>query len=331
MVRGRIDGQRRLAPCCGLGLLARFGMFAVSLIVLTLMLWGTAHSAADGDRPAISDGTLTVSRVLVTSIRETEVPAQVAGSLAEVSIRVGQRVRAGDLLARIDDTEARMSQGLAEVEAEIAALEADGDPLVEAAEAAYEVAKNNLRRAKDSLANFQRSISEAEMDDYRLKATETKTALWEQRRTLQIAALTKRLRQQQLELSEDFTRRHQIRAPGDGMIKQLHRQPGEWVVPGQEITTILMLRRLRCVGFVDADLVRAAGGRAAIQGRAATLIVGGPESLEFPGEVTFVDAEVEPESDQVKIWVEVDNAALQLRPGDRGSLRIDWPAGEPPQ
>lgn len=169
------------------------------------------------------------------------------------------------------------------------------------------------------------------MDDYRLKATETKTALWEQRRTLQIAALTKRLRQQQLELSEDFTRRHQIRAPGDGMIKQLHRQPGEWVVPGQEITTILMLRRLRCVGFVDADLVRAAGGRAAIQGRAATLIVGGPESLEFPGEVTFVDAEVEPESDQVKIWVEVDNAALQLRPGDRGSLRIDWPAGEPPQ
>ncbi len=294
----------------------------LSIAASNCVAWSQSESEPTG-------ATVTVPRVLVTPISETEVPAQVPGVLAAVSMQVGDMIEAGAVLARVDDAEARMTEGLAEVALEIAEIEAAGEPLIEAAEAAYEVAKNNLRRAEESLENFRRSISQAELDDYRLKATEAKTFLWQQRRDVEVAGLTRRLRRQELELASDLTRRHSIVAPVGGMVKAVERELGEWVVPGQSIVTILRLDRLRCVGFIAADLVSEAPRRASLVGRDATLFIPAPDDTaarRFSGTVTFVDPEIEPESDQVRVWVEIENEDLRLRPGDRGTLEIDWPA-----
>lgn len=272
--------------------------------------------------------TIEVPRVLVTSISETEVPAREAGVLAEILVQEGDMVEQGRQLAKIDDAEARMLEAAAELEAAIAEKQAQAAPLVEAAKAAHEVALRNLRRAEESLATFGRSISQAEMDEYRLAATEAQTLIWQRRREQEIAQLQHQLQVQQWELARARTERHALTSPLAGLVKEVHRQRGEWVTPGQPVVRILRLDRLRCVGFLSADLARTRWAGGELIGRPATLhipSVDDPQARQFTGKVTLLGPEIEPESDQVKIWVEVDNPTLQLRPGDRGTLTIDWP------
>lgn len=293
---------------------------------IRLLVVGLAAAAA---LPPAHAEMIEVARVLVTAISETEVPAREAGVLAEVLVQEGDVVEQGMQLAKIDDAEARILEAAAQLEAAIAAKQSQAEPLVEAAEAAHEVALRNLQRAEESLATFGRSISQAEMDEYRLAATEAKTLVWERRREREIAELQHQLHLQQWELARARRERHAITAPLAGLVKEVHRQRGEWVTPGQPVARILRLDRLRCVGYLDADLARTRWAGGELSGREAVLYVpsaADPQARQFTGKVTLLGPEIEPESDQVKIWVEIDNPERQLRPGDRGTLRIDWPA-----
>ncbi len=293
---------------------------------IRLLVVGLAAAAA---LPPAHAETIEVARVLVTAISETEVPAREAGVLAEVLVQEGDVVEQGMQLAKIDDAEAQILEAAAQLEAAIAAKQSQAEPLVEAAEAAHEVALRNLQRAEESLATFGRSISQAEMDEYRLAATEAKTLVWERRREREIAELQHQLHLQQWELARARRERHAITAPLAGLVKEVHRQRGEWVTPGQPVARILRLDRLRCVGYLDADLARTRWAGGELSGREAVLYVpsaADPQARQFTGKVTLLGPEIEPESDQVKIWVEIDNPERQLRPGDRGTLRIDWPA-----
>lgn len=293
---------------------------------IRLLVAGLVAAAA---LPPAQAEMIEVARVLVTAISETEVPAREAGVLAEVLVQEGDVVEQGMQLAKIDDAEARILEAAAQLEAAIAAKQSQAEPLVEAAEAAHEVALRNLQRAEESLATFGRSISQAEMDEYRLAATEAKTLVWERRREREIAELQHQLHLQQWELARARRERHAITAPLAGLVKEVHRQRGEWVTPGQPVARILRLDRLRCVGYLDADLARTRWAGGELSGREAILYVpsaADPQARQFTGKVTLLGPEIEPESDQVKIWVEIDNPERQLRPGDRGTLRIDWPA-----
>ena len=44
------------------------------------------------------------------------------------------------------------------------------------------------------------------------------------------------------------------------------------------------------------------------------------------GRIVFVHPEVNPVKSQLRIWAEIDNASLQLRPGLQGTLTIHPPA-----
>jgi macrolide-specific efflux system membrane fusion protein len=45
--------------------------------------------------------------------------------------------------------------------------------------------------------------------------------------------------------------------------------------------------------------------------------------VELPGRVIFLDPELDPVNTQIRIWVEIENKALQLRPGMRGKMTIE--------
>ena len=59
-------------------------------------------------------------------------------------------------------------------------------------------------------------------------------------------------------------------------------------------------------------------------GRRVTLSVdlGGKTANDFDGTVVFVSPEVNPVNGQVRVWAEVENKKLLLRPGVRGNLTI---------
>jgi multidrug efflux pump subunit AcrA (membrane-fusion protein) len=45
--------------------------------------------------------------------------------------------------------------------------------------------------------------------------------------------------------------------------------------------------------------------------------------VEFPGKIVFIDPEIDPVNAQVRVWVEVPNPGLRLRPGMRANMTLD--------
>ncbi len=64
-----------------------------------------------------------VESVLLAPIQEVEVPAQEAGLLQRMPVAEGAMVKQGDLLAQIDDTDAKLQKTRAEIELDNAAAE----------------------------------------------------------------------------------------------------------------------------------------------------------------------------------------------------------------
>ena len=84
---------------------------------------------------------------------------------------------------------------------------------------------------------------------------------------------------------------------------------------------IIKINPLRVEAFVDGSKYGAN-----LYGRPARLtahLPPGDRVAEFHGRVVFVSPEVQPVNGQVRVWAEVENRDLQLRPGTRGTLTID--------
>jgi len=74
-----------------------------------------------------------------------------SGTLVEVLVQVGDQVQAGDVLARLDDTDARKAVALAELQVQQAALQADVTALTGDLSAPMSQAEMNLRLAQAKL------------------------------------------------------------------------------------------------------------------------------------------------------------------------------------
>ena len=54
-----------------------------------------------------------------------------------------------------------------------------------------------------------------------------------------------------------------------------------------------------------------------------TVDLGGKRQTQFSGKLVFVSPEVDPVNGQVRVWAQIENRDLQLRPGLRASMSID--------
>lgn len=279
--------------------------------------------------PTLAAEPTRIADVLVTLIEQAESPAREAGLLAELPIVPGQTVAAGQLLAKIDDLDARLRVEKATAEVEIAQAEAANDTKVRFAKAAAEVAQAELQRALDSRGRFERSVSQTELDKLQLEADRGRLAVEQAQHELQLTQQTLRLKLKERELATAALQRRAIESPLAGVVAEVLRRRGEWVEPGQAVVRIVRVDRLRVEGFLSAEQ---ASDR--LVGRAVrlSLATSGPAFGDLPGVITFVSPEIDPVNGQVRIWAEIDNRARHLRPGMRGSLTIEPPlVGELPR
>ncbi len=56
----------------------------------------------------------------------------------------------------------------------------------------------------------------------------------------------------------------------------------------------------------------------------------GDEQMEYSGRIVLVSPEVDPVNGQVRVWAEIDNHDLRLRPGLHGSMTIATAEPEEP-
>ncbi|MCU0777754.1 MAG: efflux RND transporter periplasmic adaptor subunit, partial [Akkermansiaceae bacterium] len=204
-----------------------------------------AHTIARGEIVAEVMGTGTLEARV-----KTTVSPRIQERLAEVLADQGDSVKAGQLLARLDDAEAKQQVAIAE-----SSLAAAKQTLVRvrADLARSEAVLTQARLNQTRLANLAstQAVSQSDAD----KASEAlAVAVADMRRTqatiseaeAQTVVAEKNLlfRNEQLAFTE-------IKAPYDGLIIRRDRDPGDIVVPGSSLMQIISNNELWISAWVD--------------------------------------------------------------------------------
>ncbi|HUL67307.1 MAG TPA: efflux RND transporter periplasmic adaptor subunit [Burkholderiaceae bacterium] len=170
----------------------------------------TAAAPASG----MGDAAILQATGYVTARRQATVSAQITGTLTQVLIEEGEKVQAGQLLAKLDDTSQRAS--LAQAEAQLNAAEA----LVHQYEAQLAQAQSDLKR-NEQLADV---ISQQDIENSRTQVKTIAAQLDSQRRQVEVGRAAVRGAEVQLAYTT-------VKAPFSGVITAKAAQAGEIVSP----------------------------------------------------------------------------------------------------
>ncbi len=152
----------------------------------------------------------------VTARRQATVSAKVTGQVTEVLIEEGQRVRAGEVLARLDDSDAKAQLELARAQLDAARAQLAGLRLL------LVQAQRDDARQRDLLA--RKLTSQQSADDARTLVDTRDAAIVTQQRQVEVA-------QRSVEVAQVALDDTVIRAPFSGVITVKAAQPGEIVSP----------------------------------------------------------------------------------------------------
>jgi RND family efflux transporter MFP subunit len=190
----------------------------------------TAPAVAGPQVPVMALGAQAVGAGLtldgnLQAVRQSVLSAQASGRIASLSVKAGDRVKAGQVLAVIDD---RATQaGVAQAQAGLAQADAN----LTNAKAAYE-------RARDLRA--QGFLAQAAVD----------SAL-AQYKAAQAGTAAARAGQTQASVAQGFTR---LTAPWDGWVLATHAEAGALAMPGAPVLTVYAPQPIRAVVHVPASM-----------------------------------------------------------------------------
>ncbi len=217
---------------------------------------------------------------VVEPVKQSTISAQASGRVVQFLVAAGDRVRAGQLLATIDDRDTQ--EGLQRSRAQVAQADAE-----------LRNAQANAKRTRDLRA--QNFVSQAALDT-------AEAGLQSAQAARDQAAAGSR----QSALAQGFTR---VTAPYDGWVRETLAQTGDLAVPGKPLLTLYAPQPLRAV--VHVPLSRGAAARSATQVEVRT---GGNGTASW---IKPVNREVLPVADAVAQTVEW---RLELPPGPSASL-----------
>jgi RND family efflux transporter MFP subunit len=200
--------------------LGALGVFAIGVAVWWYLAGATALTVRTATAEPLPESTTSASVLdatgYVTARRAATVSAQITGTLTEVLIEEGERVVAGQVLARLDDTAQRAA--LAQAEAQRAAAEA----LLLQYQAQRAQAARDAQRVDALVARKLISAQAAEQAHTQVDTLDAQVAA--QRRQIELAAAQVRAARVQLDYCT-------IRAPFAGVIIAKAAQVGEIVSP----------------------------------------------------------------------------------------------------
>jgi HlyD family secretion protein len=248
----------------------------------------------------------------VELVDEAQIASQIVGRVIEVPVKDGDRVKKGDLLVRLDSTDA-----MAQRDSALARIERLRGAILQA-QTDQDKARRDLNRTTD-LAN-RGMVTPTELADAKTFADKARGAM---------AMATNELAESQaaLKTAEEFLRRTEIRAPIDGVIAGLDVEVGEVVIagttnlPGTVMMTIgdLAFMRARAdVDETDVPLVR--------PGQPVKIFLQADPTRPIPGEVELVASKGKKTEEVVSFetLVRVPRVAdTPLRPGMTATIQIE--------
>ena len=262
-----------------------------------------------------------VAEVMGTGTLEAHVKAtvssKISGRVAAVLVDQGDPVPKGRLLVRLDDEELRQQVAIAQANREAAQaaidrLKTDKDRAtavfeqaeksharVDALVARNAVSREDLDRAVEALSVAQAALSRAE------------AAITEGRKELTAAEKTLEYHRARLADTE-------IKAPFDGLIVHRQRDPGDVVVPGGSILTMISTEQLWISAWVDETEMAMLK-----QEQPARVVFRSEPDRSFPGSVVRLGREVDRETREFVVDVRVPELPFNWAVGQRAEVYIE--------
>jgi membrane fusion protein, multidrug efflux system len=202
---------------------------AALVLAISATVWSANALAETPQVPVVTVGAQAVSAGLeldgsLQAVRQSTLSAQASGRIAELNVKAGDRVKAGQVLAVIDDRATRA--GVAQSQAGVAQAEA---------------------QLTNAQAQFDRTR------DLRAKGFVAQAALdtaQSQLKAAQAGLAAARAGQTQSSLAQGFTR---LTAPYDGWVLQTHAEAGALAMPGSPVLTVYAPQPIRAVVYVPAS------------------------------------------------------------------------------
>lgn len=209
----------------------------------------------------------------LTPVREAEVRAETSGPVREARVEAGQRVKAGAVLARLDDTalqdaflSARAAHRSAQVSLDDARRDLERDERLYGAGA---VSERDLDRSKTSVANAEAALADAKS---------------------------------RLVSAQDQLGKTIVRAPFPGVVSVREVSAGDVVQAGALLYTVIDPRVMQLEATVPADQLRTLK-----VGTPVEFTVAGYGARRFQGRIDRINPAVDPATRQVRIYVTIPN------------------------
>lgn len=326
-----------------------------SVLPMLACFFGGLVASGCRDSKAVADSVPVSGNIEVVDAR---LSFKIPGRLVERAADEGDRVAAGQLIARLDDTELKQELALrtaelAGAEAALAELEAGSRPQeIAAAEAALrsaeaerdrsqlEFARQRELRATETIAPREFESAEAQMRVAEARVAEAAqrlALLREGPRKETIAQARARVAQANaaVALADSRVADAGLEAPFAGVVLEKHAEAGEFVAAGAPIISVADTAQVWLRAYVNqTDLGRVQLG-AAVEVRTDTF----PDKI-YHGRLAFISSEAEftPKTVQTakervtlvfRVKIDLDNASGELKPGMAADARI--PVSAPAQ
>ncbi len=276
-------------------------MIHKSFILLTLVTLGLTQMTT-AQAPSATEVDMGVC--VVDLLDDVEVSAEQPGVLRAVNFKDGQLVKPGDVLAQIDDSEARLAERVARMKLDVAAEEVRNDVDIRHARAAARVAESDYLEAVEANRRVARTVSSAEIR-YKLFTWRRSELEIEQAEFGRgVARKTVEVRQAELEQATNNIKLRKIASTLDGIVEEVFRDPGEWVQPGDPVMRVVRLDKVRIEGMVQEQLY----SPEQVMGRSVTITYKRPgkPTETFTGRISFISSDVQ-SNGEYQVSVEVDN------------------------
>lgn len=238
----------------------------------------------------------------LTGAATVQVVPKVSGRLSEVLVRLGDPVRRGQVLARVEDRELREQVKQAEASFEVARA------TVRQREADLQFAQTALERARNLFA--RQLLARQGLDDVEARHQAALAQLDLARAQFQQAQA--RLEELRITLANTI-----VTSPIDGFVGRRYLDPGAFASTNAPVVSVVDIRLVRLVAnVVERDLRRVQVGAP------AEVEVDAFPSERFEGRVARVAPVLDPATRTAEIEVEIPNAHFRLKPGMYARVRL---------
>jgi RND family efflux transporter MFP subunit len=227
--------------------------------------------------------------------------------LQDCLVRLGDRVKAGQVLGRVMDREIR-------AELDLRTAEAENDVDVRVNEARYAEALNKLKRSEALQKRV--FVSTEELAGQELAVLTIKLEIEQSKYRRNLAEIQRRHTEALLHAREYIS-------PHDGVVVEIHKEQGEAVSVHEPVFRIVEVDTLKVSGSLNlGDYWRVREGQTVW---ISPEIDGDDLAIEhevFTGRVVFVDRRIDPTTRTCKVVAEVANRDLLLASGLEARMEI---------